>query len=68
MIEYRDECVGCPKEMGCVGSYCPYLNVPHKYCDRCGEEIVRNEYSSIDYDDLCKDCYTELYGEPENEL
>ena len=38
MIIYEDECVGCPKEMGCLGSACPYKNVPHYCCDSCGCE------------------------------
>ena len=39
MIRYEDECVGCPPEMGCLGSICPNRNVPHYFCDYCGEEV-----------------------------
>ena len=39
MIRIENDCVGCPKEMGCLGSSCPYRDVPHYYCDECGEEI-----------------------------
>lgn len=36
MIEYENDCVGCPPEMGCLGSMCPYVDVPYFYCDDCG--------------------------------
>lgn len=38
MVKYENECVGCPKEMGCIGSSCPYVHVPHYYCDDCESE------------------------------
>ena len=62
MIKYENDCVGCPPNMGCMGDACPYKNVPHYYCDECGEEIVDNpgyaEYYTTDCTDhLCKDCY-----------
>ena len=29
MVEYEDECVGCPPEMSCLGKDgCPNMNVP----------------------------------------
>ena len=31
MIKYENECVGCPPERGCLGSSCPYMNVPRLY-------------------------------------
>lgn len=39
MIKYRDECVGCPPERGCLGSSCPNRNIPVVICDICGEEL-----------------------------
>ena len=61
MIKYKNECVGCPPEMGCSDA-CPYKKVPVYYCDECGEEIVDNpgyaEYYTTDgAHHLCKDCY-----------
>ena len=41
MIEIVDECVGCPKEMGCLGKACPYMNVPVYTCDHCGETVEK---------------------------
>ena len=51
MIKYEDECVGCPKEMGCLGNACPNRNVPHLYCDKCGD----------DCEELCEDCLKERF-------
>lgn len=53
MRKYENECVGCPTEMGCIGSLCPNINVPRDYCDLCGYEgaIYR-----IDSEDYCEDC------------
>ncbi len=36
MIRYENHCVGCPTEMGCLGSSCPYQNVPVHHCDKTG--------------------------------
>ena len=43
MVEYENECVGCPPGMGCLGSSCPNRNVPHYYCDDCGDEVDSDE-------------------------
>lgn len=51
MVEYVDECVGCTN--GCIGSACRYRNVPHWYCDECGEE---KELYEFDDEELCIDC------------
>lgn len=53
MKTIEDECVGCPPEMGCLGSSCPYKNVVHYYCDDCGEETQLYYY---DGKELCIDC------------
>lgn len=63
MVEYRNECVGCPPEMGCMGLGCPYRNVPHWYCDECGREI----FGEVNQDfgrELCDKCYD---GEEESD-
>ena len=56
MVEYENECVGCPPEMGCMGSSCPNRNVPHYYCDECGDETSLYYY---DDKELCIDCIKE---------
>ena len=53
MIQYEDECVGCPAELGCLGDSCKYKNVPHYYCDECGDE---GELYYYDNRELCLDC------------
>ena len=54
MVEYEDECVGCPTEMGCLGFSCQNRHVPHLYCDKCKQEVD----DLYDYDDkqICLDC------------
>lgn len=53
MVKYENECVGCPPDIGCIGEYCPYLNVPRLYCDECeNEDILYWWYSQ----QLCLDC------------
>lgn len=53
-IRYENECVGCPPDMGCLGSACPNRRVPHLYCDKCKREVD----DLYDYDDkqICLDC------------
>lgn len=53
MLRVENECVGCPPEMGCLGSSCPYMNVERWYCDECDEEGQLYEY---DGQELCVDC------------
>lgn len=54
MIKFENECVGCPKGMGCLGSGCPYSHVPHLECDNCGNEVEK----LFDTEDgqLCEEC------------
>ena len=53
MVEITNECVGCPPEMGCLGSSCPNRNVKRFYCDECKEETQIYEF---DGEELCIDC------------
>ena len=52
----EDECVGCPKEIGCLGEFCPNRNVPHYYCDDCEDEFEPNELYMYDGEMLCAEC------------
>ena len=64
-IRCEDECVGCPTEMGCMGSACPNRNVPHLYCDRCKEEAdTLYEYEG---EQVCIDCILESLNKVEIE-
>lgn len=58
MKKVENECVGCPPEMGCLGSYCPYRNVVHYYCDKCGAETKLYHYDGYE---LCIDCLLEEF-------
>lgn len=53
MVEYENECVDCPKDKGCLGNHCPKRNVPHYYCDNCGDETDLYYY---DGQEICIDC------------
>lgn len=51
MCKYENECVGC--DLPCMGTGCPNRNVPHYYCDDCGEEDTLYEF---DGEELCINC------------
>ena len=51
MKVYEDECVCC--DLPCLGSACPKRNVPHYYCDECGEETQLYHYEG---QELCLEC------------
>lgn len=55
MIKYKNDCVGCPPEIGCLGNSCPYRSAPYHFCDRCGEEI--EEPIEFEGEELCEECY-----------
>ena len=54
MIKYKDECIGCPPEKGCLGNSCPNIHIPYHICDDCGEE----DESIYEYEgqELCLSC------------
>lgn len=54
MIKFENECVGCPAGMGCLGSSCPHTNVPHLFCDSCGDESEKLYDTSNGQ--LCEEC------------
>ena len=53
----ENECVGCPKEMGCLGESCPNRHVTRFYCDKCDCETDLYYY---DGQELCIDCIEKL--------
>lgn len=54
MIRYEDDCVGCATESyPCLGRSCPNRNVPHYYCDDCGDEVDLYEFDGYQ---LCINC------------
>lgn len=54
-----NECVDCPKELGCICEACPYYQVERYYCDECGEETMLYEYDN--FTELCADCILKKY-------
>ena len=54
MITYEDECVGCPTEMGCLGSACPNRNVKRLYCDKCKDDVEK--LYKYDGEEICEEC------------
>lgn len=61
MVKTENQCVGCPTEMGCMGSACPHRNVEVVYCDHCGDEIDRDEVYEVDGEDLCENCLKDKF-------
>lgn len=57
MIIYENHCVGCPPEMGCMGSACKLMNVPVLICDECGEEYEKLYWYGKKQ--LCEYCYAD---------
>lgn len=53
MKTIENECLDCPKEIGCLGSTCPNRNVPHYYCDECKEEETLYHFEG---EELCIYC------------
>lgn len=64
MIKHKDQCVGCPSEMGCLGIACPYTNVEVRVCDECGDSA----YYIIEGMDLCEQCAEEFLDKNFSEM
>lgn len=52
MIKIEYDCVGCG--LPCLGSACPYREVPYFYCDDC--EYEYEELFHYEGKQLCIDC------------
>ena len=59
MVVHENECVGCPPEMGCLGTACPNINVKHRYCDKCGDDAEK--LYVVDGDEVCDDCLHKMF-------
>ena len=51
MKKIENDCVECG--LPCLGNGCPYRNVSHYYCDRCGCEDKLYYY---DGEEICQEC------------
>lgn len=58
MKTIENECVGCPRETGCIGFSCPYINVERFYCDECGQE---GTLYHTDFGEICLDCLSKMF-------
>ena len=61
MTKTENECVGCPPEMGCLGTGCPNRNVERVYCDKCGEDITGCEIFDVDGGEYCEYCLKDMF-------
>ena len=59
MTKYRNECVVCPPEMGCLGNSCPNRNIPYLVCDKCGDEV--GKLYKVDDKEVCEDCLLDMF-------
>lgn len=64
-IRYENECVGCPPDMGCLGSAFPNRRVPHLYCDKCKNEV--ENLRNYNGDQWCEECILKEFDEVEVE-
>lgn len=54
MVRCENQCVGCPPEIGCLGSSCPNMNVKIYECEDCHDEVENlYEYNGME---LCLSC------------
>ena len=61
MVRFENQCVDCTaKDMPCLGSSCPYRDVPIYFCDTCGEEISGEVYE-VDGEDVCEHCLKRMF-------
>lgn len=63
IIRFENQCVDCG--LPCIGTLCPYIDVPIRKCDNCGDEGA--EYI-IDGEDFCEDCAERITQEEFNML
>jgi hypothetical protein len=55
MQRIENDCVNCG--LPCIGDSCPYRNVTHFYCDKCG---IEDKLYLFEDEELCKDCIDEI--------
>lgn len=62
MIKYENECCDCTvPAYPCIGDLCKNRNVPHIYCNVCGDEMSEDDSGydlDIDYH-VCGKCLEE---------
>lgn len=58
MIKYENDCVDCG--LPSLGDSCKYKNVPHYYCDSCGDEETLYYWEDGEY---CEECILAIVRE-----
>lgn len=58
MIKYENDCVDCG--FPCLGDSCKHKNVPHYYCDSCGDEETLYYWEGGQY---CEECILAIVRE-----
>lgn len=61
MVKVVHDCVGCPSDIGCNKSTCPYYNTVELICDCC-HEVVDKLYV-VDLEQWCADCLLDSFEE-----
>lgn len=57
MVRLEDECVGCAGVgLNCLGTRCRHRDVPHFFCDDCGDEISSDKLYDVGGNMLCGYC------------
>lgn len=59
-VEYN--CVGCPPEMGCLGSACPNRKQVVWTCDKCDCYLEDGNAYCVDGEYLCLDCLKDAFS------
>lgn len=68
MVKYENECVGCSSQgLPCLGDACRNRNVPHYYCDNCGEECDPDDLYDDNGSMICEDCLLSQYDKIKTE-
>ena len=62
-VRIENRCCGCAVPgYPCRGALCPDRHVEVHYCDHCDTEL-EDTYDGDYGEELCRDCYKELYEE-----
>lgn len=55
LVYDKNNCCGCPPEMGCMGRFCPQCWETVITCDICKQET--DEVWKVGKDDYCQSCF-----------
>lgn len=62
MVKRENHCCQCASPgYPCRGSACPLIDVPVRYCDKCGEELPPDGIYEVDGEELCEECLKDRF-------